>query len=307
MSHTPRVLRPIGGTILVALIGALFYLVAIAAMQSFFTTPGAVSAAYSATTKLTTLANERAAAKAASTTQLQSIVASTTMNYGSNVGLVLVDLSNDATASANADTQFVSASIYKLFVAYGVYSRIDEGSISLGDTMTKYGISSTVGECLDAMLTISDNACGVALGQLYGWSSLDLMLASEGYSGTQLDNYDSSGNLDSDKLTTANDVTKLLQKLYDGSLLSTLSTEQFIALLKADEINYMLPSGLPDGTVIAHKVGYLADYQHDAGIIYSPDGDMLVVMLTKGWANPTSDATAAFTLLGQSVSSYMTM
>ncbi len=304
MSRFPRTIRVISGTLIVAAICVAFYYVATLLVQIFFTTSSAVSSTSTATSS-TTKTSQVDTAKASSTTQLQAIVDSMTTSYGSNVAIVLGDLSNGATASANADTQYVSASIYKLFVAYGIYRKIDAGEVSLTDDMSRYGTSSNVGECLNLMLTISDNTCGVALGQLYGWADLDLLLAAQGYSGTQLNNYDDSGYLDSDKLTTANDVAKLLTQLYAGTLVSATSSTQFIDLLKADQINYMLPSGLSAGTVFAHKVGYLEDYQHDAGILYGTNGDMVVVMLTKDWTTPTTDAAAAFGKLGQLVWTYL--
>lgn len=305
MIRAPRMMRLLGGALLTAAAGAMLYWGILTLVGACFATSSADTKTESAST--TAIAPSAAElAKAVSTTRLQSIVDSMTTSYGSGVALVVTDLSNDATASANADTQFVSASIYKLFVAYGIYRDIDDGTVSASETLTAYGTSSSVEECLDLMLTISDNTCGVALGARYGWSSLDEMLMREGYAGTQLDNYDAEGYLDSDKLTTANDVAKLLKSLYDGTLLSASSTKQFITLLVADEINYMLPSGLPSGTVVAHKVGYLEDYQHDAGIIYGASGDMLVVMLTKDWTTPTTEAAAVFGALGSAVWSYMT-
>ena len=238
--------------------------------------------------------------------QLQTIVSNMTDQYGTNIGLVVTDLSNGASASANADTQFVSASIYKLFVAYDVYKKIDAGTVAYTDTLTTYGTSRTVEQCLSDMLTVSDNTCGIALGKLCDWAQLDTMLAGEGYSHTVLNNYNANGTIVKDKLTSASDVARLLNKLYAGTLLSKASSAQFIALLKGDTIDYMLPSGLPSGTVVAHKVGFLDEYQHDAGIIYGTKKNMLVVMLTKGWTtSPTTQATTAFTTLGQAVWSYM--
>jgi beta-lactamase class A len=238
--------------------------------------------------------------------KLQKITAAMSGTYGSNVGVVVTDLSNDASASTNADTQFVSASIYKLFVAYDIYKKIDAGTLSSTEKLTAYGTSRTVEQCLSDMITVSDNTCGKALGALDDWAALDAMLASEGYSHTMLNNYNAAGVLTGDKQTSASDVALLLSRLYKGTLLSKTSSEHFIHLLKGDTINYMLPSGLPSGTVIAHKVGFLGQYQHDAGIVYGTKKNMLVVMLTKGWTtSPETQATAAFTTLGQAVWDYM--
>lgn len=237
--------------------------------------------------------------------QLQTIADTMSDAYGTNIGLVVTDLSNGASASANANTQFVSASVYKLFVAYDIYKKIDKGSVTGTQKLTAYGTSRTVEQCLHDMLTVSDNTCGKALGKLADWTQLDTLLVEEGYAHTVLNNYDAKGNIVKDKLTSASDVARLLTQLYNGSLLSKTSSTSFIELLKGDTIDYMLPSGLPSGTVVAHKVGFLGQYQHDAGIIYGSKKDMLVVMLTKGWASsPEAKATAAFTTLGQATWEY---
>ncbi len=187
-----------------------------------------------------------------------------------------------------------------------MYQQIDAGIYSLSDTVSVNDSTETIDQCLDKMLTISDNDCGVALGELYGWKNLDAMLLRFGYTHTIMNNYDAKGAVNSEKQTTANDVAKLLTRLYKGQLVSEDSTASFVNYLKNDEISYMLPSGFPEGTVIAHKVGYLDDYQNDAGIVYSANKNILVVMFTKGWqTNPTSEVSVAFSNLGAAIWSYM--
>ena len=76
---------------------------------------------------------------------------------------------------------FVSASIYKLFVAYNVYKKIDAGAITYDQTLGESVDYQTVESCLNRMITISDNDCGVALGSLVGWSKIDALSQEEGY------------------------------------------------------------------------------------------------------------------------------
>ena len=249
------------------------------------------------------LAKNEALAK--SNSELATIVDTFNSAYGTKIGAVVIDLSNGATATANADQQFVSASIYKLFVAYGIYQKIDSNLISLNKTIISNGNYRTVNECLDLMITISDNDCGYSLGKLYNWSDLDAMLLLNEYYNTQINNYDIYGNLTVDKQTTANDVALLLKRLYKGELLSETSTNDFLTYLKADKINDRLPSGLPKDTVIAHKIGTLYGYVHDAGIIYGTKKDTIVVLLTGEWDVPITEATPIFTALAGNVWNYM--
>jgi len=240
---------------------------------------------------------------------LDSLVKNFASPYDDDIGVVVIDTSTGSKASANGDEQFVSASIYKLFVAYDTYKQIDNGTLTLhqklGKSVEVDETGQTIAGCLNLMITISDNDCGIALGTLDDWAKIDSLLKSEGYTGTKLYNYSSPGIISGDKQTTANDVAQLLDRLYNGTLLSESSTNAFIALLKAQTVNNRLPTGLPKGTVIAHKTGDLYGYLHDAGIIYGSNKNMIVVLMTGNWDEPQAEGIPLFTKLARSVWAYM--
>ena len=68
---------------------------------------------------------------------------------------------------------------------------------------------------------------------------------------------------------------------------------------------YRKTKSRPDGTVIAHKIGYVYGYVHDAGIIYGTNKNMLAVMLTGEWTNPTTEAPPVFAQLSNSIWEWM--
>ncbi len=222
-------------------------------------------------------------------TDLQDILDDFDAEYPGQTAAVVIDTETGASAEVNGDTQMVSASLYKLYVAYSIYKQIDAGELDYSDSVG----SSTVEECLDLMITISDNTCGYNLGEQAGWATIDAQLANLGLTGTTTDNYDSYGNIISDKQTTASDVALFIQKLYNNELLSDDSTKAFIDLLKAQEHNDFLASGLPTGTVFAHKTGDLYDVVHDAGIVYTDDGAYIIVVMTEGWDTPLEEGPVA--------------
>lgn len=235
----------------------------------------------------------RPAAAAAATSQridqaeLQKFTDSLAGSIPATSSLSVIDLTSGVAAGHNADQQLVSASLYKLFVALAVYKAIDTGTIS-GSTPVA---SSTVEQCLNKMITVSDNECGVALGSLVGWEKQNASLAAEGFYHTKLAQTDA-------EYTSANDVAKLLQRLYAGTLLSPNSNNQFLALLKAQKINNRLPMGLPNGVTIAHKTGDLDNSVHDAGIVYAKGGAYIVSLMTTDWDN-AAQAPASFASLSQ--------
>lgn len=216
-----------------------------------------------------------AQAAAAETAALQSLVSQFASTAGAPTYIVVKDLKTGATTSNAADSTLTSASLYKLFVAHGIYTLIDNGKLSLGSSVP--GTGRSVESCLTAMVTVSDNACGEALQTMLGIGRYDTTMHQYGFTHTAFG--------PSPNQTSAGDVALLLERLYNGTLLGPTSTEHFLNLLKSQRINNRLPQGLPAGTTIAHKTGDLYGYLHDAGIVYGPKTDYLVVMMSGQWGN----------------------
>lgn len=226
--------------------------------------------------------------------ELQAVLDAFSAQYPGQFGIVVTDLKNGATASINAGEQMVAASLYKLYVAYGIFKKIDAGQLTL-NSPTK-GSSLTVGKCLEIMIVVSDNDCGYALGVMVGWAALDTDLARLGLTKTKVNNYinAASGEVNGDKLTSAADTALFTEALYKGKLLSADSTKKLTDIMKATQLNTWLPSGLPKGAVIGHKTGALYNLVHDAGIVYAPNGDYLIVVMSRNWGNAQTQPPPAF-------------
>ncbi len=224
-------------------------------------------------------------------TRLQSSITKIAASFGAPVSISVYDLASGATASSNADAPMISASLYKLFVAESVYRAIDSGKLTYGSAVP--GTGKNVADCLNTMITVSDNTCGEALGTLVGWERQNAALRTSGYAHTSLQAH-------SNEITSASDVALLLKKLYEGTALSPNSTTNFIGLLKAQIVNDRLPTGLPAGTSIAHKTGDLNGLVHDAGIVYGPKGAYVVSIMSGPWGNLGS-APQAFTNASQQI------
>ena len=80
----------------------------------------------------------------------------------------------------------------------------------------------------------------------------------------------------------ASDLAQLLVLMLNGSVVSESASQEMLDLLGRQEIYGGLPALLPEGAV-AHKTGYLEDgVVNDAGVIYTPRGPMVAVVLTEG-------------------------
>ena len=96
-------------------------------------------------------------------------------------------------------------------------------------------------------------------------------------------------NADPFNQTTAEDLGTIFAMIYDcanyGSGLMTVYPEDFnqqecrqmLELMSANDLNRLLQGGLPAGTRISHKNGWLEDVHGDAGIVYAPNGRNYVI------------------------------
>lgn len=171
------------------------------------------------------------------------------------------------------------ASIYKLFIAYGVFTRIDAGTLRYGDRVAS-GL--TVRSSLRAMVEPSDNFSAQDLLARVGKPWLNRLLHSHGFTGTTFW-YDGRRT----KTTTTADVAKVLARLARGQLVSKASTARFEHLLETQVWREAIPPGLPDGVKQASKPGTLwtasGIVQTDSAIVWGPRSRyVLVVMGSNG-------------------------
>lgn len=83
--------------------------------------------------------------------------------------------------------------------------------------------------------------------------------------------------------TSARDLATLLEAIESGKAASRGSCREMIDILAAQEFNSEIPAGLPAGTRVAHKTGWITGVQHDAALVYPPGRKPYVlVVLTKG-------------------------
>ena len=186
--------------------------------------------------------------------------------------VVVYDLANDKIiATLNPDTQYFTASLYKLYVAYIGYQRVADGTFSLTDP---YLSGYNRGACLDAMIRNSYSPCGEKM-----WNELGKQKITNAIKEYGLKNTDLTG-----LYTSARDATIILQRLFGRRDLSEKYTMSYLDSLKTQPALYRrgLPSGFNDSTVY-NKVGWNGSVEwHDAAIVTLPnDRSYVVVVLTE--------------------------
>ncbi|MEY2423514.1 MAG: beta-lactamase class [Acidimicrobiaceae bacterium] len=214
---------------------------------------------------------------------LQSVVDAFVGEQKVPFSVVAVDLSTGARATHLSDRQVRSASLYKLYVARELLRRIYAGTLRR-DAPASDGEGRTVDECLRAMIVVSDNACGVAGLSIVGRGEQNAALRRDGFVNT---------SLASPQLTSADDVALFFMQARDGTLLGPdggAASAELYQLLREQQVNDRLPLDLPPQTPIAHKTGDINEWAHDAGVITTPHGDVLLAVLSGPWPLPCCDA-----------------
>ncbi len=180
----------------------------------------------------------------------------------------------DSGVHVNGDKQYHPASTYKLFVAYSVLKRVDDGRLSLSQVSSG---GQNIAQCLDNMIVNSDNACAEWFGSTaIGWGSISAEARALGASRTSLTR---------PFISTTNDQALFLQKLESNQLgLSEPSRERLLSAMKRQVFRRAIPAGT--GVPVADKVGFLEGLLHDSAIVYSPKGVYVLVIYSynSSWA-----------------------
>lgn len=79
--------------------------------------------------------------------------------------------------------------------------------------------------------------------------------------------------------TTARDLRVIYEAMATGDLISEQASSEMIEILKRQYWADMIPVYLPKEAEIAHKTGWITGAYHDSGIVYSPDGDVFVLVI----------------------------
>jgi beta-lactamase class A len=206
---------------------------------------------------------------------LQALIEQWERSHPARYGLMVRDLSGKGmNAEYNGDRDFITASTFKMFLAYAVLHKVEAGELSM-DSQTDMGLSARA--CIEEMILHSTNACALSLFNLAGWDYVHNFIKGQ-FPSTSLKN---SANSDNEKHTTVRDETSFFIKLNAGQLMNGDNTNYLLGLFKRQVYRSGIPKGVP-GIVVANKVGFYNGYKHDVGLVYAPRGTYVLGFLSLG-------------------------
>src|SRR5881296_849539 len=230
------------------------------------------------------------------------------------VGLYYRSLAGSDSLLIGANLRFHAASTMKVPVMIQIFRDADAGLLRLDDSLTVHtafpslvpaeaftvgkeddsdstlyesvGRNRSVRELLELMITRSSNLATNILIERVGavraqasaralgaWSIQVLRGVEDGQA------YRAGLN----NTTTARDLGVLLIAIVQGRAASRPSCDSMLAILGRQEFNEGIPVGVPPGTRVAHKTGWIGEVvYHDAALVYPPSGSYVLVVLTGG-------------------------
>jgi beta-lactamase class A len=212
-------------------------------------------------------------------------------------GVVVADPATGYRYAHEDGAIFPSASLYKLAVMLEAYRAARDGEISLDDTSATItaadlieggavgeGAAPSVRELIELMITRSDNASAHALLRLLGPRAINATAETFGLHDTRLNTpLPAAERTAPFNTTTARDIEAFFEGLMAGSLVGPAESREMLEVLGRQRVNDRIPAALPPDTLVAHKTGNLDAIAHDGGVVWTPSGPRIVVVLTGGF------------------------
>lgn len=201
-------------------------------------------------------------------------------------GIYVKNLSSGDTLILN-DGKYKSASIIKLYTMAGVYSEIHRGNLTQDDKIS---------EKLSDMITVSDNySHNYLIGQMgdgnyrNGFKPVNELCKEINCINTQnLSLFSECGDYVAygSNIVSPVDCGIILEKIYRKELISPKYSTEMLNLMKAQTRQSKIPYPLPDNALCANKTGENSEAESDVAIVYSPECDYIICVITNN--SPTA-------------------
>ncbi|NBC66475.1 MAG: serine hydrolase [Bacteroidetes bacterium] len=213
----------------------------------------------------------------------------------------------------NEDTLFHAASTMKTPVMIEIFKRVEQGVLSLDDSIKvenkfysivdgsefqmtlspdsndpiekRVGEMATIRELNHAMITYSSNLATNILIKLVGADETTQTMRELGAERIKVlrgvEDLKAFERGLSNR-TTAKDLGIILEHLAKGMAVNPEMDRQMIEVLKDQYYRDIVPAKLPDDVVVANKTGSITGVEHDSAIVYLPDdSSFILIFLSK--------------------------
>ena len=219
------------------------------------------------------------------------------LNDGTEYAVFLAYPQKSTETFIHNSTQMRAASMIKVFIMATVMEKVKLGEISLDEVLTMdynnmvggagviagYGAGATfkLRSVLEHMITYSDNTATNMIIDRIGMATVNEYLQRNGYTDTFLGRkmMEYAGQ---DNYSSVRDLGNFFLRLYHYDCLGEEYDKIMLDFLVKQTDTDCFPAALP-GVQIAHKTGALDGLYDDGGIIYSPKGHAILVIMTENY------------------------
>lgn len=223
---------------------------------------------------------------------LKSSISDSLKEFKGRYAVYIKNLKTGEEYKVNETEAFEAGSLYKLWVMAAVFEAVKNGKLRMSDNLEaniedinkKFSIDEedaefndghlqfTIRSAIEQMITISHNYAALMLLTKVSQDKVESFTKSLGLK---------SSTMNVPLETTASDVATFFDHLYKGEVVDLNSSKEMLEILKRQKINDRISKNLPKDTLVAHKTGDIGYFENDGGIVFTPKGDYIVVILTE--------------------------
>ncbi len=249
-------------------------------------------------------------------------------SYDGTMGLYIDDLKGNV-ITRFPDEKFETASTIKVYILAALFDAIEQGKASLHDMLTceeRFWIDGSgilgsleLGTTLSAknvatlMIIVSDNIATNMLIDYLGIDNINACIQKLGCKDTVLHNVLDFAKYHQLGTTTPRDYASMFVRIQNRTLISPEASEQMWQILSQQHYNSMIVKSLPQFYVdpdnydeqlfwFASKSGSMNACRNDGGIITTPYGSYVIVMLNKNFSDKQYYPDHPATVFGSRVS-----
>ena len=249
-------------------------------------------------------------------------------SYDGTMGLYIDDLKGNV-ITRFPDEKFETASTIKVYILAALFDAIEQGKASLKEMLTceerfwidgsgilgslEVGTTLSVKNVATLMIIVSDNIATNMLIDYLGIDNINACIQKLGCKDTVLHNVLDFAKYHQLGTTTPRDYASMFVRIQNRTLVSPEASEQMWQILSQQHYNSMIVKSLPQFYVdpdnydeqlfwFASKSGSMNACRNDGGIITTPYGSYVIVMLNKDFSDKQYYPDHPATVFGSRVS-----
>ena len=210
-----------------------------------------------------------------------------------DVSFYYKNLVTQETFKYNEDKKMLAASVIKLTILVECFNQIKKGTINKDEVFItkeedkvpscgalnymKENLKVTLEDLYVLMIILSDNYATNMLIDKLGIDNINKTIKGIGLKNTVLNRKmfdDEKAALGLENYISVNDISYLLEKMYNKELIDEKSSEEMLSILKKQRLNGKIPffiQSIRPKIDIAHKTGEDNNITHDVGIVFTKE------------------------------------